>query len=269
MCLWLESPELLEYTIPMRYTLLSMLILVCAILGSCSVSPYTQGPDLGANPSLLPLDYEAEIANGQFFIGAEDKLSIDFWKQEDLSRSYAVRKDVSVLFPLVGRLQANGLTREQFEDKLLTAYADFIVSPVLALSIEFYPSRKVTVLGEVNTKSVISLTTPNTTILDVIAMAGGLTADGDTAGVLIARRINGVMNVRHYSLAGLFAPTDVSMQAAAPPYVQTGDVVYVVKSSSAEYAARLDLVSDTLRALNFGVSVISKSPQAAEVIIGD
>jgi protein involved in polysaccharide export with SLBB domain len=252
----------------MRFTLLSTLIIACATFGSCSVSPYTEGPDLGANPSLLPFDYQAEIANGQFFIGHKDKLSIDFWKEPDLSRTYAVRRDGTVLFPLVGSLEARNLTREQFEDKLIEKYKEYFVDPVLALSIEFYPSRKVTVLGEVNSKSVISLTTPNTTILDVIAMAGGLTSDGDTAGVLIARRVNGVMNVRHYSLDGLFAPTDVNMRSAAPTYVQTGDIVYVVKSSSAEYSAKLDLVSDTLRALNFGVSVISKSPQAAEVIIG-
>jgi protein involved in polysaccharide export with SLBB domain len=252
----------------MRFTLLSTLIIACATFGSCSVSPYTEGPDLGANPSLLPFDYQAEIANGQFFIGHKDKLSIDFWKETDLSRTYAVRRDGTVLFPLVGSLKASNLTREQFEDKLIEKYKEYFVDPVLALSIEFYPSRKVTVLGEVNSKSVISLTTPNTTILDVIAMAGGLTSDGDTAGVLIARRVNGVMNVRHYSLDGLFAPTDVNMRSAAPTYVQTGDIVYVVKSSSAEYSAKLDLVSDTLRALNFGVSVISRSPQAAEVIVG-
>jgi len=252
----------------MRYTLLSTLILACASFGSCSVSPHTEGPDLGANPSLLPLDYQAEIDNGQFFIGPEDKLSIDFYKQADLSRTYAVRNDGGVLFPLVGRLQADGLTREAFEDQLLAAYGDYLVDPVLALSVEFYPSRKVTVLGQVNSKSVVSLTTPNTTILDVIATAGGLTSDGDTAGVLIARRINDVMDVRHYSLDGLFAPSDINMRVEVP-YVQAGDIVYVVKSSSAEYEAKLDLISDTLRAANYATRAISGSDQAFEVIVGD
>ena len=254
----------------MRFTLLSTLIIACTTFGSCSVSPHTAGPNLGANPSLLPFaeGYEKEMANGQFFIGPDDKLSIDFWKETDLSRSYTVDRKGKVLFPLVGSLAAGGLTRETFEKNLLDAYAEYYVDPVLALSIEFYPSRKVTVLGEVNSKSIISLTTPNTTILDVIAMAGGLTSDGDTAGVLIARSIGGVMNVRHYSLDGLFAPTDINMRYEGHTYVQTGDIVYVVKSSAAEYAAKLELVSDTLRALNFGVAVITKSPQAIEVING-
>jgi len=259
----------------MRFTLLSTLIITCATFGSCSVSPYTKGPNLGENPALLPYagttekySYADEIQNGQFFIGPEDKLSIDFWKETDLSRTYTVRKDGTVLFPMVGSLKADGQTRELFEDKLLEEYKVYFVAPVLALSVEFNPNRKVTVLGEVNSKSVISLTTPNTTILDVIAMAGGLTSDGDTAGVLIARRVNNVMNVRHYSLDGLFSPTDINMRYRDPTYVQTGDIVYVVKSSAAEYATKLDLVSNTLRALNFGVSVVSRSPQAAEVIVG-
>ena len=246
----------------MRFTLLSTLIIACATFGSCAVSPYTSGPNLGANPSLLPFaeGYEKEMANGQFFIGPDDKLTIDFWKETDLSRTYTVDRNGEVLFPLVGSLTASDLTRETFEKNLLEAYKKYYVDPVLALSIEFYPSRKVTVLGEVNSKSIISLTSPNTTILDVIAMAGGLTSDGDTAGVLIARSsIGGVMNVRHYSLDGLFAPTDINMRYEGHTYVQKGDIVYVVKSSSAEYAAKLELVSDTLRALQFGVSAISKS----------
>ena len=268
MRLWLESRKLLEYTIRMRYTLPSTLFIACAIFGSCAVSPHTEGPELGANPSLLPLDYESEIANGQFFIGPEDKLSIDFYKHTDLSRSYSVRNDGNVLFPLIGRLQANGMTREQFEDQLINAYSDYLVDPVIALSVEFYPSRKVTVLGEVNNKSVISLTTPNTTILDIIATAGGITGDGDKEGVLIARRIDGVMNIRHYSLDGLFAPSDINMRTTVP-FVQAGDIVYVVKSSTAEYSARLDTISDTLRAANFATRFISGSDQALEVIVGE
>ncbi|MDP6963722.1 MAG: polysaccharide biosynthesis/export family protein [Planctomycetota bacterium] len=252
----------------MHNTLPYKLFIACALIASCSVSPYTEGPDLGANPSLLPLDYQAEIDNGQFFIGPEDKLSIDFWKQADLTRSYSVRNDGHVLFPLVGRMQAVGLTREAFEDNLIEAYSDYIVDPVLALSVEFYPSRKVTVLGQVNTRSVVSLSTPNTTILDVIATAGGLTDDGDTSGVLIARRVNGVMDVRHYSLDGLFAPSDINMRSSVP-YVQSGDIVYVLNSPAAEYAEKLDMVSDTLRAANYATRAISGSDAAFEVIVGD
>ncbi len=252
----------------MRLTLCCTLILLNSGLLSCSSNPHVVGPELGANPSLLPFDYAAEVAHGQFFLGPQDKVSIDFWKHEDLSRSYSIRSDGKVLFPYIGRIDAGGLTREEFEDKLILAYDEYIVDPVLAVSIEFSPSRKVTVLGEVNNRSVISLASPNTTILDIISQAGGLTENGDKAGVLIARKVNGIVNVRHYSLDGLFAPNDINVRTEIP-LIQSGDVIYVIKTSEAEYSQNIDLIQNTLRSLNFAQSIILKSPQTAEIIVGE
>lgn len=249
-----------------RPTLLTVLLLGSAL--SCSVSPYVEGPSLGENPAALPLDYGAEIQNGQFFLGPEDQVTLDVWKHTDLSRTYKIRNDGSVILPLVGKLHVSGETREQFEDQVTEAYGEYLVNPVLYVDVEFSPLRKVTVLGEVNQTSVIALQSPRTTVLDIIAQAGGIGEDGDRTGVLIARRVDGVMTVKHYDLDALFMPSDPNMRTEVP-YVQSGDVIYVLHTWSSAYEDRLQTVSDTLRMLTFAERVILNGPRTSEALSGD
>lgn len=246
---------------------LSILILA-ALPMACAMSPYVEGPSLGENPGLLPLDFEAEIANGQFFLGPEDQLTVNFHLHDDLSRTYRVRNDGSVIMPLVGRMQATGSTREQFEDRVMEAYGDFLVDPLASIDVEYSPNRKVTVLGEVSNAAVLTLTSPRTTVLDIIASAGGIGADGDQTGVLIARKVQGRMTVRHYDIDALFSPDDPNMRTEIP-YVQAGDVVYVLRTWEAAYNEKLQLVSDTLRAMTFAERVIINGPLTSEALTGD
>lgn len=244
------------------------ILILSAMPFACAVSPYTDGPSLGENPELLPLDFETEISNGQFFVGPEDKISVNFHIHADLTREYRVRTDGSILMPLVGRMQASGSSREQLEDRILEAYAAYIVNPLATVDVEYSPSRKVTVLGEVDRPSVLSLTSPRTTVLDVIASSGGIGTSGDRTGVLIARRVNGRMTIKHYDMDALFAPDDPNMRTEIP-YVQAGDVIYVIRTWESVYAAKLALVSDTLRGMTFAERVILNGPRTTEALQGD
>ncbi len=252
----------------MKLRLSHLLILLPVAAAACNVSPYTEGPSINENPGILPLDYQSEVSNGEFFLGPEDKVVLDVYQNQDLSRTYKIRIDGTVMLPLVGKFRAAGQTRDQFEDNLMQAYAKYLVDPVVYVDVEFSQKRKVTVMGEVNRTSVMTLTSPRTTILDVIAGAGGLGPDGDKAGVLIARSINGIVTIKHFDLEMLFAPDDVNVRSAIP-YVQAGDVVYVVKTAEAVYNQHLQTVSDTLRAMTFGERVVLNAPRTSEALQGD
>ena len=56
---------------------------------------------------------------------------------------------------------------------------------------------------------------------------------------------------------------------SAIPYVQAGDVVYVVKTAEAVYNQHLQTVSDTLRAMTFGERVVLNAPRTSEALQGD
>lgn len=252
----------------MNLRLSHLLIVLPVAFAACNVSPYTEGPSINENPGILPLDYESEVANGEFFLGSGDKVNLLVYQNADLSGSFKIRIDGTVMLPLVKKIRAAGQTRDQFEDSLTEAYAKYLVNPVLVVDVEFSPQRKVTVMGEVNRTAIMTLTDPRTTILDVIANAGGLGPDGDKTGVLIARRVDGIMTIKHFDMDMLFAPDDINSRSAVP-YVQAGDVIYVVKTAEAVYNQHLQTVSDTLRAMTFGERVILNAPRTSEALQGD
>jgi len=88
--------------------------------------------------------------------------------------------------PLVGRLQAGGLTVEQLEAELTRRLKTYLVEPQVAVSVNQYRSQPVSVLGAVGSPGVLQLE-GRKTLFEVLSLAGGLRPDaGDT--IRITRR---------------------------------------------------------------------------------
>ncbi len=109
---------------------------------------------MGALTALLALIFavpaRAQVTN--YIVGPQDVLTIALFDQQDLSGKYTVEADGSFTFPLIGRLQAGGLTLRQVEQALRTRLADgFFKNPQVSVSVDQYRSRRVFVVGEVRT----------------------------------------------------------------------------------------------------------------------
>ncbi len=125
--------------------------------------PAAPSPALGASTP-LPSDY---------VIGPGDVLQVSVWKNETLSRVAPVRPDGKISMPLLHDVVAAGLTAMQLRDKIATALAEFLPHPEISVSVTEVHSLRVSVLGEVQKPGVLELR-GHTTILEAIAMAGGL-----------------------------------------------------------------------------------------------
>ncbi len=111
-----------------------------------------------------------------YLIGPQDVLAISVFDHAGLSSRYAVDADGSFSFPLLGRVSAGGRTLRQFESELQRLLADgFINAPQVAVAVEHYRSQRVFVVGEVRQPGAYPLT-GETTLIEVIARAGALTA---------------------------------------------------------------------------------------------
>src|SRR5205085_2107072 len=65
-----------------------------------------------------------------YVIGADDLLSVVFWREQQLSGDVIVRPDGKISLPLLDDVQAAGLTPRQLRDRLLTEARRFISEPV-------------------------------------------------------------------------------------------------------------------------------------------
>jgi polysaccharide export outer membrane protein len=107
-----------------------------------------------------------------FVIGNDDVLSISVWKEPDLSRSIPVRSDGRISLPLVGDLQAAGLTPLKLEEDIANKLQPYIAAPEVAVMVQQINSQKFNILGKVVKPGSYPLTN-SATVLDAIALAGG------------------------------------------------------------------------------------------------
>lgn len=128
----------------------------------------------------------AAVESVDYPIGPGDVIQISVPGVDDLKeRMVRVGGDGRIELPLIGQLQAGGLTEPQLSESLKTALGKYMYSPQVDVFIKEYRSRQVAVVGAVRTPGLITLTNSDISILDAITQAGGLTAEAADEIVII------------------------------------------------------------------------------------
>ena len=124
-----------------------------------------------ARPLETVVVYEAP--NG-FLLGPEDELEITVWKNLDLSRTTTIRPDGLISMPIIGDVQAAGLTAEVLAQRIAERLKAYIATPSVSVGVKAINSYSVYVLGEVKKPDKYHLKS-YITVLQAISIAGGLT----------------------------------------------------------------------------------------------
>jgi polysaccharide biosynthesis/export protein len=154
-------------THPVVYCLVGGLLLTSALIAAAPAA--AQAP--AANGSAREASRAAPDA---YRIGPEDVLHISVWKNEALTRTVPVRPDGKISLPLLNDVQAAGLTALELREVVTKKLAEYIPSPEVSVIVSEVRSFKVSVLGEVAKPGRFELKSW-TTVLDVLALAGGFT----------------------------------------------------------------------------------------------
>jgi len=159
-----------------------------AILFLAGLSAAALAAQVPAVP-LPPVAVQAapESLRTAYTLGPEDQLLIRALQVPEISEK-PVRIDTGgfVRLPMVGRVQASGLTVEQFENELSRRLQEFIKEPEVAVTVTEYRSQPVSVLGAVRTPGVQQVQ-GRKTLLELLSMAGGIDAEAGHS-VKITRR---------------------------------------------------------------------------------
>ena len=163
----------------------------------------------------------AELPAG-YVIGVDDVLSVVFWREKEMSAEVVVRPDGKISLPLLNDMQAEGLTPEQLRQAIEKAAAKFIADPNATVVVKTINSRKVFITGNVMKPGTYALTS-DMTVLQLIAVAGGLQEYADAKNIVIMRRENG--RDQHFS----FNYKDVTRQKNLQQNIvlKPGDTVVV------------------------------------------
>jgi len=126
----------------------------------------------------------------EYTIGADDVLSIVFWRDKELTADVTVRPDGKVSLPLLNDVQASGLTPAQLKDRIVEESKKYVEDPNVTVVVKEIRSRKVYITGEVRKPGPYALTGAMT-VLQMISIAGGLADYARPDKISIVRVENG------------------------------------------------------------------------------
>lgn len=133
--------------------------------------------------------------DASYVIAPDDVLSIDVWKESEITRTVPVRPDGKISLPLLNDVQAAGLTALQLASVITEQLKKFIANPQVTVIVATVNSQKIYVLGEALKPGVLPLL-PGMTVLQAIASAGGFSQYANQKGIYVLRIENG-QQVKH------------------------------------------------------------------------
>jgi polysaccharide export outer membrane protein len=152
-------------------------------------TPPATKPPVKAAPAPVPQAPAVPPPPG-YVIGPDDVLQVLFRYDRDLTTDVVVRPDGMISLPMLSDVPAAGLTPEQLRDKVTESAKRFIEDPAVTVIVRTINSRRVFITGEVTRPGPYPLTS-TMSVMQLIAIAGGLTEFADEKGISVMRTENG------------------------------------------------------------------------------
>jgi len=198
-----------------KFFVLLLVVMIFAAFGCAPrMSPMVEAQ--AAASEVLPPDLE------KYRLGPEDIIEVSVWKEPELTKQLVVRPDGRISYPLIGEIPAAGKTVKDIQEDISHKLEKFVTDAsvtVILLKPQYY---KFYVTGRVNKPGEFLVGRP-TSVLQAIAMAGGLTPFASPRSIKIVRKEGGQDRVFPFNYKdvskGLMLTQDIILQP--------GDVVVV------------------------------------------
>jgi polysaccharide export outer membrane protein len=165
-------------------------------------------------------------------LGPGDSVTIQVYGQPDMTTTVYVGNDGTVRVPLAGSVQVGGITAIEASERVEKALQDggYFVHPQVTVTLNQSRSERVSVLGEVRNPGSYVID-PSTSIIDLVAAAGGLTENGADTGYVRRREADGHLASYTVDLKGQPGSHDSTpsqrLESGDELYIPTAQHVYV------------------------------------------
>ncbi len=133
---------------------------------------------------------------------------------------YLVNTEGNIQFPMIGNVKAEGLTKNQLKDKIAKTLIEkkILLEPIITIR---FVNFRVTVLGEVNHPTVVTVPNEKISLLEALGLAGDMTIYAKRNNVLIIRETNDQKILKRLDL------NSDELFTSPYYYLQSNDIVYV------------------------------------------
>jgi polysaccharide export outer membrane protein len=202
----------------MKVVLPAAMLVVAATGGGIAWAQDAPAP----TPASAPVLPEGVVPPAGYVIGPEDVLSVVFWTEKDLSVEAAVRPDGMITVPLVNDVRAAGLTPDELREQIQEAAGQFVADSTVTVVVKAINSRKVFITGMVAMPGQYPLAGP-TTVMQLLALAGGIQEYADEKKILIMRTEDGQQVAKRFNYKDVSEGKNLSQNIMLLP----GDTVVI------------------------------------------
>jgi polysaccharide export outer membrane protein len=156
-----------------------------------------------------------------------------------------VNTDGTIELPKMGKITAQGKTKDQLRTTLTQALQPYLKEPSVTIRFMNY---RVTILGEVNRPGTLPILNERVSVLEALGLAGDLTMYGNRNNILLIHENNGVKEMKRLTL------NDYSIFSSPYYYLQSNDVLYVEPNKAKAYIS--SPVAVLLPALTTSISLL-------------
>jgi polysaccharide export outer membrane protein len=168
----------------------------------------------------------AKPGNSAYKIGPLDVLNISVFKVPDLNKEVQVAEDGSINYPLIGDVSAAGKTAHELEHDLTQKLGGkYLKNPQVTVFVREYNSQRVTVTGSSKNTGIYPIK-GNTSLLQVLALAGDVNPDIASGEIVVFRTTNGQRTAARFDI------DSIKSGKTEDPLMQPGDVVVVDTSAT-------------------------------------
>ncbi|MBN1824058.1 MAG: polysaccharide export protein [Endomicrobiales bacterium] len=177
----------------------------------------------------------ADSVKAVYQIEIGDVLGIIIYPAEELSREVIVQPDGNISFPLIGSLQAKGLTVKALETEMSERLGQFISNPQVTVTIKQFSRRQVFITGEVKAVGAYPYK-ENQRLMEFISSIGGFSSNANRREVKVYRgpptkrqihtvNVEEIVSTGDFSKDFLLEPGDIiEVQKGSPKIALLGDV---------------------------------------------
>ncbi|MFK5951359.1 MAG: polysaccharide biosynthesis/export family protein [Methylococcales bacterium] len=206
----------------MTKMLLSFVVSVVLLFSLTACAPETR---LLVDSELITKENPAEIIP-LYRIGVDDTLSINVWRNAELSVSVPVRPDGKISMPLIGDVHASGLSAEQVATNIQKRLAEYVRDPNVTIIITDLRSHeyltRLRITGAVNNPSSINYR-QGMTVLDAVLVAGSVNDFAAPNNTKLYRKIKGKVWVVNIDLGDILYEGELKTNIELRP----GDIITV------------------------------------------
>ena len=221
-----------------------MFITCSLLISACAVERQVPLTALASSPSNVQVPIETKSVENDLLVveslpapentrgGADsvllvgDLLEVSVFQVEELDKTVQIDSSGRVSMPLIGQVAAAGKTVSALESDLERLYGiKHLQSPDISVLVKESKGQQVTLNGEFLTPGVYP-SSSNTTLLQAVALARGISLTADSEKIFVYRDFQGKKLVANYNLK------KIQQGQAIDPRIYGGDIIVAFSSKT-------------------------------------